>query len=341
MGLPDETNHEWIELVLASDENFVMPLAVTLFSVVKNLKPSRKLRITILDGGIGESSQVKLVQLIQSVKKTVEIHFKKVDYSNIKDLFTTKWLNFSTYYRLFIPEVLPETVTKAIYLDCDIIVNRCIGELWDVELGDQVLGAVDLMGVGMVSDSSGLPEIYQELGLEPKTPMFNAGILLINLRQWREENISVRVFEFTRRFSAYLRYADQDGLNAVLAGNWKRLDPRWNVQLGAIYNYGAWPESAHKVTYRAWASTSVTDAFIWHFVSHRKPWNAMMTNPSRQHFDRYLWESRWYSGEELLGFCLRRGGHWGKLFFSDIVPFLLKKLRFSQGLHYQDAVKIG
>ncbi|MBR6887897.1 MAG: hypothetical protein IKN16_05570 [Selenomonadaceae bacterium] len=45
-------------------------------------------------------------------------------------------------YRLFVPQVLPNTVNKIIYLDSDLIVNLDIKELWQIELDDKILAAV-------------------------------------------------------------------------------------------------------------------------------------------------------------------------------------------------------
>ncbi|MBQ8692167.1 MAG: hypothetical protein IJ520_03390, partial [Synergistaceae bacterium] len=43
-------------------------------------------------------------------------------------------LTAGALYRLFMPEVL-SGLDKVIYLDCDIVVNMDIAELWDIDLG--------------------------------------------------------------------------------------------------------------------------------------------------------------------------------------------------------------
>jgi len=66
----------------------------------------------------------------------------------------------------------------------------------------------------------------------PRRRYFNAGVMLIDIGRWRTEHVGSKAFEFTRRHLPILQQYDQDSLNAVLAGRWKELDPRWQVQPG-------------------------------------------------------------------------------------------------------------
>jgi hypothetical protein len=75
-------------------------------------------------------------------------------------------------------------------------------------------------------------------GLSPSTPYCNTGVMVMNLKRWRTEEIARGALEYIRKFPQCVRYPDQDGLNAVLAGAWGLLDPKWNVMLAGINTYG-------------------------------------------------------------------------------------------------------
>ena len=77
------------------------------------------------------------------------------------------------------------------------------------------------------------------------TPYFNSGVLVINLTRWRKENVGDRVIEYLRKYQPYVQLEDQEGLNAVLANDWGKLDPKWNL-ISHIYYFDQWQESAFK-----------------------------------------------------------------------------------------------
>ena len=108
---------------------------------------------------------------------------------------------------------------------------------------------------------------------------FNSGVLLINLREWQHQKISEKALDFLRAHSEELSFPDQDALNAVIAGNWGALSPRWNKQVIRIGQ----PESA-----------SVLDRGITHYTSH-KPWNRDYTWRCSEIFFHAYMRSSWDS----------------------------------------------
>lgn len=127
-----------------------------------------------------------------------------------------------TFARIVLPRVLPVTCGRALYLDGDILVLDALEELWNIDLGDAVLGAVpdyyqDSVASNGPSATSG-PQVKR---------YFNAGVLLIHLAKWRNERLSEKALEYLDRFPT-AEYSDQDALNSVCNGQWKVLEPTWN-----------------------------------------------------------------------------------------------------------------
>ena len=133
------------------------------------------------------------------------------------------------YYRLYLGEALPDTVNRVLFLDADVLVQGDLAELWRSPFeGKTVQAVADAYAAG-----SHLPRLAKiDFGGEPdfesSTPYFNAGVLLIDLQQWRREDVGTRAAAFLWNHSYELSGRDQDALNCALVNRWKPLAMRWN-----------------------------------------------------------------------------------------------------------------
>ncbi|MBQ4495163.1 MAG: hypothetical protein II968_05285 [Selenomonadaceae bacterium] len=147
-----------------------------------------------------------------------------------------------TYYRFFIPFVLPTEINKVIYLDGDVIITLDINEFWQVDLGDSPLGVV----------TSGLKSLR---GIVKDTDYFNAGVLLMNLKILRDEYKVVQAgMKFLAENPQLFRWGDQDLLNYCFAVRAMKLPDKFNFRVCSM----ARPrnESPGKKFTITWASTS-------------------------------------------------------------------------------------
>jgi len=145
---------EPIVIVCAADDNYAMPLAVTIRSIVVNLRSSREIIFFIIDGGIKEFNKNKIIKSLDT--RTRITWLQPTNDFISKQLKTSGHITLASYYRLLIPELLPIEYSKAIYLDCDLIVNEDIGKLWDIEIGEQYLLAAQGCSIPYVSSPNGV-----------------------------------------------------------------------------------------------------------------------------------------------------------------------------------------
>lgn len=278
-----------IILVCAADNNYAMPLAVTVRSALANLKSNRKIALFILDGGISKSNKKKIIKSLQSEK--LDISWIQIDETQLTNLVLTRHLTTTAYYRLLITKFLPLEFDKAIYLDTDMIVKGNLEELWNIPLEDNYALAVQDDVELYISMSEGLRN-YQDVGICPDYKYFNSGLLVINLEKWRSENIGEKVLEYIRQNREYVRN-DQDGLNAILAGKWGEIHPRWN-QMPRIYDYLSWKESPHTEDIY---EELLHKPYIIHFTNSPKPWYAGLKaecrHPKKDLFFQYLDMTDW------------------------------------------------
>jgi len=280
-----------LTLVCCSDQKFAMPLAVMLCSAAANVSPPWRIRMCVIDGGMTPDT---LEHLERTARRfgNARLEIFQANLDAYDDLRIDDRLSRSCYLRLLIDTALPAEIEKVIYLDCDMVVESDLGQLWQQPFDGATIMAV--RDFGYPTMKKGLPKTQRLLNIDGDAPYFNSGLMVIDLNRWREERVAERVLEYTRQFADTIFLGDQDGLNAVLWDQWKPLDLAWNVQVGAL-NYllrvPAW-EDSEELLIRG--DELLANPRILHFVSGHKPWHGGRYKPVRGRFIRYLHQSHWF-----------------------------------------------
>ena len=219
-----------IALIVACDNHYVVLLAALLESVRFHHKSPEIIEVFIVDDGITSSSRKKLTASVEGEKMHLNwISMDEAVPDNMTIPFDRSSYPKNIHTRIFIPHFIPERFDKIIYLDVDMIMMRDISDLWNIDLGDHMLGAVMDPRLKVFSNSWGGILNYKELGFDPDTKYFNTGILVINNRKWREEGSPAKVVKCISDNEKFANYPDQYGLNIIMANRWLELDPRWNA----------------------------------------------------------------------------------------------------------------
>ena len=275
-----------IQIAAACDERYAMALAVMLASLSASLDPSRRAQVHVLERSLAGATKARIEQSVR--RDRIAISWLPIAPERLGSLRPTlrsfDTVSLDAYSRLLIPEVLPAALTKVIYLDCDLVILRDLGLLWDLEVGDRyVLAAPELdPHARVVSARRGL-RLYRELGLPRDLATCNSGVLVMNLRKWRADLLAHRVLTYLHEAGDHLRCHDQDGLNATMAGQWGELDPRWNVTMHVFRRDVA----------AATRARLLRDPFIVHFNSALKPWQPGFRLGFQGLFVRYLDLTAW------------------------------------------------
>ena len=273
-------------MACAADERYIMPLAAMLSSLVVRLDSRRALCVHIVDGGIAAADRARLSDSLR--RPNVRIHWIPARSSLRPGLPVWGRLQPGVYERLAIPDYLPDSVRKAIWLDCDLVIEEDLARLWDMEIGDRWALAAQDMIVPYVSSSMGVAR-HAELGLLASTKYFNAGVMVMNLALWREHDVAGRVMAYLESFRDEIVFLEQEGLNVVLAGKWGELDPRWNQNASVSGRSFYKPRHLDGASYRR----VVDDPWIVHFSGNLKPWSVYGDPRSRalyfQNLDRTPW----------------------------------------------------
>lgn len=217
------------------------------------------------------------------------------------------YISLSTYYRVFLPVILPESVDRVIYLDCDLIVRASLQPLWDTDISNHALAAVEDMW-------SDVEPPYDRLGFDGKYSYFNAGVLYVNLEYWRKHNVLSECVKYIQSYPERLRLYDQDVLNAVLYARRLRIPFTWNMQENFYrrkrrIRAEVWPE----------IDACLADPAVLHYVGPAKPWHKDCLHPLRHEWFLYLDKTAWKGERPLLTWkdsllrCMNRIGIFLKL----------------------------
>ena len=151
-------------------------------------------------------------------------------------------ISYTVFLRYFISDFVKED--KALYLDCDLIVTKNLDNLFEIDLQDYPLAAV--------RDYGGRVYYGREI--------FNAGVLLINNRLWKQENMSQRLIDLTNEWHDKVDQADQSILNMLFENRWIELEF----------------DNNHVVIHKQFTDYELPAGQdypgIIHYLSHRKPW---------------------------------------------------------------------
>lgn len=243
-GSAAELNLPFSDVVVffACNELFAPYLSVALQSIIEHANPARRYDVVVLTGGLDQSTMETLYRqavgnltgegsVAGVARSNVGIGFLDVAAAlraaRIK-LPRRGRFGAEASFRLMAPTLLAG-VRKAIYLDCDLVIQRDLAELFDVELGDNLLGATrdaDTAGIYAGYDTCVRSHIDHVVGLADPYTYFQSGVLLVNLEQMRASCPLDAMLDFAH--NNRLRWPDQDVLNHVARGRYVRLDTRWN-----------------------------------------------------------------------------------------------------------------
>lgn len=315
---------DFIDLVSGTNEQYAMPLAVTLSSLLINLKSSLPVRIFVLSTNLSAEAKHRLTRSLTRKRGNVDLIFTNVNADLLRPYSSKGHLTVESLFRLLAPELLPPDIDRAVYLDCDLCVLKDITPLWQFdETQFPVYASIDPI-VRVVSNDQGLPN-YKELGIPGNSPYFNAGVLLMNLRKWREEQIGRTCLDYVKQHPT--RFLDQDAINAVLAGRIGLLPMTWNARVGNLRHYSKWPEDDLKRAIAPELHSLRRSPAICHFAGGGKPWLPVRL-PFMGRWIYYLWRSRWFNSWEMMLWTARWSiAHLRVLFKRTLIALLSGETR--------------
>lgn len=278
-----------INILCATDKNFVPYCGIMLTSLFENNKDEDIVVYLLVDETVKEQDKNQYRLLAEQYKQSIQII--QVDASTFEKypVYNKQWTN-SIYYRLLAAELLPDFVDKIIYFDADIIVTRSIREMWEIDIKKYALGVVqDIWAPNQ--------QVYDRLGLENDKNYFNSGSMLLNLKYWREHDLSKKYMMYIKNNFEKLWFNDQDTLNGVLFDQKLMLPVNYNFQV-LFLKKSLFDEMTDEQKKDILATTT---PLIMHYSASTKPWMIMYYKmPYLELWRRYRDISMWKNTPDLM-----------------------------------------
>lgn len=250
-----------VPVFFATDDNYAPFLAVTFKSILDNASKDFSYKFYVLTTNLS-SNYEKRIKEFESEDVKIEFIFLKETIEKIKAKFHLRdYYSIETYYRFFIANMFPQ-YDKVLYCDCDVIVLGDIAELYNHNIDNYLVGACPeevMTEVKIFGD-------YVEQALDVDCEKyFNAGVMLMNLKAFREEKIEEKFFEMLPKYTFRVTQ-DEDYLNVLCKGKVKLFHLGWN-------------KTAFKNE-----KFNDKDLKLIHYKIHWKPW----------HYDGVLYENHFW-----------------------------------------------
>ena len=265
----NEKTENAIRICMACDDKYAMHCASAVASMIDNHKSEEKLEFFILNSAISKKSQSRLEKLGNTKVSSLKlINVNPLDFKNCP-LPENMHFSLETYFRLKLPDFFPD-FDKVLYIDCDVTVLGDVKELWELDIAG-VYAAV-------CEDIVPVEHLREFIGDFANS---NAGVMVINLKKWREDRISQKCFDFIEHHSEKIFFVDQDVLNSMLIPKINYFPRFWNLEYMPLNDVVSGLYSEQEIR-------------LIHHISRMKPWNTPFGHIYADKYFKYLAKTPWW-----------------------------------------------
>ena len=277
---------EVIDIAACTDRHYVMPTGVMMQSVCVNNPGVDIVFHVVVDEDVTDGDRRALEDVTDPFDGKSVVFYpvsEEIAKTNYPALGNRYSITRATYYRLWLDDILPEAVRRVLYLDGDVIVRKSLLPLWNKCLNGYPIAAVPIDYQKAAND------FCSRLDDSPQLGYFNAGVLLVNLEEWRNRNIAKDFRGCIKHLAADIMYHDQDVLNYVFMKEKCLLPLRYNMQTGFYFR-----DPLYDRKYEEEVRASLRDPVIIHYTGV-SPWERYnrYPHPLKSSFLRYQDMTRW------------------------------------------------
>ncbi len=254
-------------------------MTVCLVSILKNSEAS-SFNVVVV-GKFENKNILDKVNKSLAIFNNYELQIKEFDFKLMNSYPIRCHYSLDIYTRLWVQRFFSEEVEKVVYLDSDMIVTGDITELWNIDIGNNVLGAVPIPWYKQTH----LPNFELKYGF------FNSGLLVFNLKEWSRQNCEKKVLQFIIDNADILHNPDQDALNDCFYKQYMPLPYEWNL-IRPYYQPSVDPSVLKSLKIED-IKAILTREKIIHYNGSSKPWHYMDNHIRKNIYYEYLKYTQW------------------------------------------------
>lgn len=241
-----------IPIFFTIDDSYAPFLAVALNSAIKNSDPQRNYKAIVLYQDLG-ADNISRLQSLQTENFKIELMPIRANMEALDDRMSNRlrcdYFTLTIYFRLFIPSMFPQ-YDKGIYIDSDVVLTDDIAKLFDIDIGENYIGACNDLSIADIPPLVAYTE--KAVGVNAKE-YINSGVLLMNLKKMRDDDLEGHFLALLNKCHFDSIAPDQDYLNAMCNGKIYYLEEKWDTM----------PNDAKPM---------LTETSLIHYNLFSKPW---------------------------------------------------------------------
>lgn len=275
-------------------DNYARISGTSIVSLFENNKDVDEINVYLIENGFTQKTKDKFTEL-------AEKYDRKIFFIQLPDLngdgydlglvsIKKKWM-FDSYSRLFLDRLLPENVGRVIYLDGDVLVLGSLKELWELDLKGKCCAAC----MDCVSEP-----YYRLFGIDTKNRYCNSGLILMDLKAWKEKKIGEKVNRYVHKNNGYVFFMEQTVFNVVLQDETVYLPFKYNVSsLVQVLSYKDLMKLRKPLHFykHAEVEEAKKNPIIVHmtgfFYVINRAWNEVTNHPDKARFIEYCEKIEW------------------------------------------------
>lgn len=268
-----------INLVFSTDKNYISYLSVTISSIIANSTENKNYDIIILYQEMYDYQKRFILSLMKNHLNVSIRLFNMNEYTkkySLDRLFTANHISLSAYFRLFVGKIFAE-YDRILYLDCDLVVNKDIAELFHTDMKGYPIAAALDTAVCNSLESKGFDigawrnfkkYMADTLGFFDVTHYFNSGVMIIDIAGFNEVEFDYLI-DLAQRNNRF--FHDQNVMNAAFENNYYLLPQTWNYQWHVKIFFLDFKKKL-PCDFIELCETPDGLPNIIHYTSHEKPW---------------------------------------------------------------------
>ena len=269
-----------MNVLLTFDDNYSQHAGVVMTSFCINNVGENK--FYVISDYISNDNKNKLIEIAHRFDSDISFLFiskeQTIDFP-IGRKTANSYVSIATYFRLFLTEVLPDSIDKILYIDCDVIVNSSLDGLWNSAFEPN--HCIIALEESPTMSISGCKRLHYPAHYS----YFNAGVLLIDLSLFKKfYHFDDAVYFITHN---NIIFHDQDVLNGMLYDKKQFMDLKYNVMDYHLIRDSKFPQRYQK------ERNQLFDPVIIHYSGPIKPWHKECKNPYTYKYYQYLQETPW------------------------------------------------
>lgn len=197
------------DFALCFNDKYVPYACVTIKSIVDHMKECDDVYVHIFSDYISDANKRIINKIFNNVACCQYVIYDTSLYNDAFLNLPKQALVWTVYawYRVLIPVLLKTEITKVLYLDCDVYVNDNLDDLFMMDIATSIAACLDTETYNK--------KTFERLGYESCFKYVSSGVLMINLDNWRKNNLSEKLIQFVKNYPNRLKYPDQDAINVI------------------------------------------------------------------------------------------------------------------------------